>query len=127
MRITIACPVAMTSDANHLAMVLAFGPADALTYGEGTWQDDASNLYSAASGIIGSQFLGMATSTLVRPAWDTDNLVNMAGAARAQAAVALIQGDDSPLASPTQITAILGDDGLAALAAMGLAPVEADL
>jgi len=127
MRITIACPVAMTSDANQLAMVLAFGPADALTYGEGTWQDDASNLYSAASGIIGSQFLGMATSTLVRPAWDTDNLVNMAGAARAQAAVALIQGDDSPLASPTQITAILGDDGLAALAAMGLAPVEADL
>ena len=127
MRITIACPVAMTSDANQLAMVLAFGPADALTYGEGTWQDDASNLYSAASGIIGSQFLGMATSTLVRPAWDTENLVNMAGAARAQSAVALIQGDDSPLASPTQITAILGDDGLAALAAMGLAPVEADL
>ena len=127
MRITIACPIAMTSDANQLAMVLAFGPADALTYGEGTWQDDASNLYSAASGIIGSQFLGMATSTLVRPAWDTENLVNMAGAARAQAAVALIQGDDSPLASPTQITAILGDDGLAALAAMGLAPVEADL
>ena len=126
MRITIACPVAMTSDANQLAMVLAFGPADALTYGEGTWQDDASNLYSAASGIIGSQFLGMATSTLVRPAWDTDNLVNMAGAARAQAAVALIQGDDSPLASPTRITAIIGDDGLAALAAMGLVSVETD-
>jgi hypothetical protein len=126
MRITIACPVSMVSDANHLAMVLAFGPADALTYNGGTWQDDAGNLYSAASGIIGGRFLGMATSPLARPAWDTDNLVNMAGAGRAQAAVALIQGGDSPFASPTQITAILGDDGLAALAAMGLAPVETD-
>lgn len=126
MRITIACPVAMTSDANHLAMILAFGPADALTYNGGKWQDDAGNLYSAASGIIGSQFLGLATSPLARPAWDTDNVINMAGAARAQSAVALIQGDDSPLASPAQITAIIGDDGLAALAAMGLAPVETD-
>jgi len=116
----------MTPDANHLAMVLAFGPADALTYNGGTWQDGAGNLYSAASGIIGSQFLGLATSALARPAWDTGNVVNMAGAARAQAAVALIQGDESPLASPTQITAILSDDGLAALAAMGLFPVETD-
>jgi hypothetical protein len=125
MRITIACPVAMTSDANHLAMILAFGPADALTYNGGTWQDDAGNLYSAASGIIGSAFLGLATSALARPLWDTGNVVNMAGAGRAQAAVSLIQGDDSPLASPTRITAVIGDDGLAALAAMGLAPVEA--
>ena len=124
MRITISCPVAMTSDANHLAMVLGFGPADALTYNGGTWQDSAGNLYSAASGIIGSQFLGMATSALSRPEWDTDNAVNMAGAARAQEAVALIQGDASPIASPTRITAVLGDDGLAALALMGLAPVE---
>jgi len=116
----------MVSDANHLAMVLAFGPADALTYNGGTWKDDAGNLYSAASGIIGTQFLGLATSALARPSWDTDNLVNMAGAARAQAAVALIQGDDSPLASPTQITAILGEDGLAAIAAMGLTAVETD-
>jgi hypothetical protein len=69
----------------------------------------------------------MATSALSRPEWDADNAVNMAGAARAQAAVALIQGDDSPLASPARITAILGDDGLAALAAMGLVPVEVAL
>jgi hypothetical protein len=114
----------MVSDANHLAMVLAFGPADALTYSDGTWRDAAGNLYSAASGIIGSQFLGLATSPLARPAWDTTNHVNMAGAGRAQAAVSLIQGDDSPLASPTRITAIIGDDGLAALALMGLFTVD---
>jgi hypothetical protein len=124
MRITIACPVSMVSDANHLAMILAFGPADALTYNGGTWRDADGNLYSAASGIIGTQFLGLATSALARPSWDTDNVVNMTGAARAQAAVALIQDGASPLASPTQITAILGDDGLAALAVMGLVPVE---
>ena len=127
MRITIACPVAMVSDANQLAMVLAFGPADALTYSGGTWQDSDGALYAVASTVIGGGFVSRATSTLVRPEWDATNHVNMAGAIRAQAAVALIQGDDSPLASPTRITAIIGDDGLAALALMGLTPVEADL
>ena len=127
MRITISCPVAMTSDANHLAMVLGFGPADALTYTGGRWQDSDGALYAVASAVIGEGFVPRATTTLVRPAWDTTNHVNMAGAGRAQAAVALIQGDASPLASPTRITAIIGDDGLAALAAMGLTPVETAL
>ena len=127
MRITISCPVAMTSDANHLAMVLGFGPADALTYTGGRWQDSDGALYAVASAVIGGGFVPRATSALVRPEWDTDNLVNMTGAGRAQAAVALIQDGVSPLASPTRITAIIGDDGLAALAAMGLVPVEVTL
>jgi hypothetical protein len=116
----------MVSDANHLAMVLGFGPADALTYKGGRWQDSDGALYAVASTVIGGGFVSRATSTLARPEWDTTNHVNMAGAGRAQAAVALIQDGASPLASPTRITAIIGDDGLAALATMGLAPVETD-
>ena len=39
MRLTIACPNALRDDANQLAMVLGYGPADAETYGELNWQD----------------------------------------------------------------------------------------
>jgi hypothetical protein len=124
MRLTIAVPVADISDANHLAMVLASGPADALTYGAARWQDAAGNLYAGASTAIGAEFLGRATTALTRPDWDTTNLVNMAGAARAQAKVLLVQEGADPLAYPTQITATFGDDGLAAIAAMGLTSVD---
>ena len=39
MRLTIACPNALRDDANQLAIVLGYGPADAETYGELNWQD----------------------------------------------------------------------------------------
>jgi len=39
MRLTIACPATIRSDANQLAMVLGYGPADAETYGSLNWQD----------------------------------------------------------------------------------------
>ena len=39
MRLTIACPHALRDDANNLAMVLGYGPADAETYGELNWRD----------------------------------------------------------------------------------------
>ena len=38
MRLTIACPATLRSDANNLAMVLGYGPSDAETYGELNWQ-----------------------------------------------------------------------------------------
>lgn len=34
MRLTIICPAAHIADANNLAQVLGYGPADGLTYGE---------------------------------------------------------------------------------------------
>ena len=51
MRVTAACPEDLISDARHLAMVLGFGPEDADTYGEASWQDAAGNLYACASWI----------------------------------------------------------------------------
>ena len=39
MRVTIACPAALRSDANNLAMVLGYGPSDAKTYVALNWQD----------------------------------------------------------------------------------------
>lgn len=61
------------------------------------------------------------------PAWDSARQINLAGARRAQAAlVCWVAGaaGDVPQASPARLVVIGGMPGLAALAAMGLAPVE---
>jgi len=119
MRITVACPRALRSDANNLAMVMAFGPPDELTYGALNWQDADGNLYAAASFEVGPEWIGAAQSPLARPEWDTEPYtISMAAAARAQAA--LVFSVDPVPATPTSLTALAGENGLAALCAMGL-------
>jgi len=124
MRITIACPDALRDDANQLAMVLGYGPSDAETYGSLNWLDAGGNLYACASLIVSDAFTTTAQSGLQRPAWDTDNTVNMAGAGRAQAA--LVFSLTPVTATPDKLTACVGEDALAVLAAMGLTQVEVD-
>lgn len=130
MRITIACPAALIADANNLAMALAFGPADALTFREPSWQDAEGNLYSAASLEATDEWVAEAQDTLSRPEWDTDYTVNMAGAQRAQDALVFWvpseETPEPPTASPDALVAIGGVDGLAALDAMGLSRVPED-
>ncbi|RDE08435.1 hypothetical protein [Pelagibacterium lacus] len=130
MRITIACPAALIEDANNLAMALAFGPADALTFREPSWQDADGSLYSAASLEATDDWVAGAQTTLNRPEWDTDYTVNMAGAERAQDALYFWvpdeDGQEPPLASPGALVAIGAVDGLAALDAMGLSRVPED-
>jgi len=122
MRITIACPDALRADGNHFAMALGSGPAEALTYGSLNWLDTAGNLYACASLIVSDTFVSTAQSTLSRPAWDTDNHVNMDAARRAQAA--LVFSLTPVTAMPDKLTACVSDDALATLAAMGLTQVE---
>lgn len=124
MRLTIACPEAHRADANALAMVLGYGPCDAATFGGAGWQDGLGGRYAAASLIPDSgDFTARALgATLARPEWDVEPYaVNMAGALRAQAL--LVLGQPGDLADPARILATPGDDGPAALAAMGLTPV----
>ena len=125
MRLTIACPAAFVSDANHLAMVLAESKADQLTYAEPSWQDGSGNLYSVSSFEAGDTFVGKATSALVRPAWDTEQYISLAAARRAQARVVLAK-EPQP-ATTSIILALAGLDGLAALASMGLTLVPVAL
>jgi len=125
MRLTIACPEALRDDANQLAMVLGYGPDDAETYVALNWHDVGGNLYACASLIVSDTFTTAAQSGLQRPAWDTDNIIDMAGANRAQAALAFSL---TPVtAMPDKLTACAGDDALAVLAAMGLTQVEVDI
>jgi len=125
MRLTIACPELMRDDANNLAMVLGYGPSDAETYGSLNWLDTAGNLYACASLSVSDAFTTTAQSGLQRPAWDTDSHVNLAGANRAQAA--LLFSLTPVTAMPDKLTACVGDDALAVLAAMGLTQVEVDI
>lgn len=122
MRITVACPEALISDANNLAQVLAFGPADAMTYRGLNWRDAAGNLYAAASFEARDEWVIGAQAPLARPAWDTDQTISMAAARRAQAALVFAQ--EATPAMPDKLTALAGPDGPAALAMMGLSPVE---
>ena len=125
MRLTIACPDALRADGNHFAMVLGYGPADAETYVALNWQDADGNLYACASLIVSDTFVSKAQSTLSRPAWDVDNIIDMDAARRAQAAVVFSL---TPVAAmPDKLTACAGDDALATLAAMGLSQVEVDI
>jgi len=125
MRLSIACPATLRSDANNLAMVLGYGPADAETYVALNWQDAGGNLYAVASLPVSDTFTTDAQVALQRPAWDTDNIISMAAANRAQAA--LVFSLEPVLALPDKLTACAGDDALATLAAMGLTQVEVDI
>ena len=129
MRITVACPEALRDDANDLAMVLAFSEADANTYGALNWQDADGNLYAAASFIARPEWIMGAQSPLVRPEWDAEPYtISMAAANRAQAALVFWAGDgDVPQAAPDKLTAVIGDNGPAMLAAMGLSAVVVEI
>ena len=130
-RITAACPEALLSDANNLAMVLAQSEADNQTYQGLNWQDADGNLYAAASWPAQAEWVVGAQSALTRPAWDTEPyVINMAAANRAQAALVFWtpdMGGDVPQAVTDKLTAIGGMSGQDALTAMGLTPVPVEV
>jgi hypothetical protein len=128
MNLTIACPASLIEDANNLAMVLGLGPDDGRTYGPAAYEDAQGNAYSVANGAVSEAFLGAAQSALDRPEWDVEPYqVNMAAAQRAQAALVFAVYDPEaimPIASPAALVAIGGLDGLAAIEALGLTPIQ---
>lgn len=129
-RITAACPEALLSDANQLAMVLAESEADGETYRGLNWQDAEGNLYAAASWIAQLEWVAGAQGALIRPAWDPTEIIDMVAANRAQDALVFWTpeiGGEAPQAVTDKLTAIGGMSGQDALAAMGLTPVPVEL
>ena len=112
-------------DANALAMAIAYSEADGMTYRAATWEDANGQRYAAASWEARPEWVAAATQPLQRPAWDTESIIDMAAASRAQAALVFWMGEGAPpAASPLALTAIGGMSGPNALALMGLTPVE---
>lgn len=126
MRITAACPESLLYQSNNLAMVLAYSQADADTYKHLNWEDAQGNLYACASWESDPDFVIKATSPLVRPEWDAEQIIDMAAAEQAQAALVFSEGG-SPKATPTTLTAIGGMNGKDALMVMGLTLVPRDI
>lgn len=124
-RITLVCPEALIDDANHLAMTLGEGPAEALTFGAPGWKDQKGARYAVASLVVSEGWLGAAMRGLVRPAWDTPPYrVNLAGAQRAQARVlSFLSAEAMPVADPSAILLIAGSEATHAITAAGLARV----
>ncbi len=118
MRITAACPESLIADANHLAMCLGRGPGDALTYGLVSWWDEDGNAYSAASWETTPAWAQWAQTPVTRPAWDVDEIIDMAAAERAQAAMVFAEAPQR--ATPTVLLALVHSDGREALGLMGL-------
>jgi len=126
-RITIACPAAHVDDANQLAMVLGYGPADGITYSNVGYQDALGNLYACASLPVGDSFVSTATSQLQRPEWDTTDVVDMASASKAQARIViwgLTDGEAAPVATTDVILAMFHPDPIAVLALAGLTTTQ---
>lgn len=122
-RITAAASETILAAANQYAMVIGLSEAEEDTYIGLNWQDAQGNLYAATSFLVRPEWLQAAQAPLVRPAWDTGNVIDMALAVTGQAA---LRFSLSPIvASPSQITAIGGMDSLDAMAAMGLTIIDA--
>ena len=129
-RLTAACPEDLIYEANQLAMCLAYSTADGETFRAPCgWQDQAGNLYSAASWEASDSWITLAQEPLVRPAWDVDEVIDMDAANRAQEALVLWLGGDEtpPLAATNKLTLVAGDDAPASLSAMGLSAIQQPL
>lgn len=121
-RLTIACPAALVSDANALGAALGMSMADVETYRALAWQDAQGNRYACASLEVTEAWLEGAQRPLARPEWDSAAQIDMAAAARAQAAVVLLT-EPAP-AAPTDLTAMIWPEGREAIALMGLTAIE---
>lgn len=113
-----AVPEDLIFAANQLAMVVGYSEADGLTFEAPNSTDGAGNSYFARNIWSPVGLIPALQQPIVRPAWDTAEVIDLDAAAAAQAA--LVFPTEDLLATPTAITALTGMDGPDALAAMGL-------
>jgi len=126
--ITTACPVSMLDVGNHMAACLGESIHDLNTYGRVLRQDSNGVQYAICSTVATNAILFKSAGAAVRPAYDTDNLIDLDKAnAGLQALVIYPQGELTGPAMPTQITAYLNVDPTTALALMGLVEIENDV
>lgn len=123
MRITAAAPADLVYDCNQYAMALGFSEADGETYRGLNWQDSLGNLYAAASFDAREEWIFSAQSSLVRPEWDVNEIIDMDAAIKAQQSLIFYVINDeyaAPKANPLNLVAIAGCEGIEALSLMGL-------
>jgi len=125
-RIIAICPEAHVGDANHWMMALG----DSVEAWESTFATVGWRAGSAGQAVASwdatDDWMAAVLGVPVRPEGDTDNVINMAGAVRAQALVVLYDpasGDPVPQASASTIL-ILPGEPMAMAAAAGLVRID---
>lgn len=122
-----AAPEAKLANANQLAMVLGEGPADVNTWGHLIHQDAQGNRYSVRNLWVPMAWVAAAQAPLERPAWDTEDIIDMDAAMAAQTALRFWMAGmetEPPKASQDTLTALAGVDPTAGLAMLGLTAIE---
>lgn len=117
-RVSIAVPEELISDANQLARVVGYSELDGETFGSPNAEDADGNLYAFASGLVKPRFVTDVMNELVEPEWGAD----MEAAQRAQSLLQVSStesGEPFP-ADPERITAVIGWEAPDALEILGL-------
>jgi hypothetical protein len=125
--VTVFAHAADVEDARALAGYLNDEPASLSSF-KPRWQDAAGEIIHVASGPKSAAWRERATQPLGdRPAWDTGYSVNMTGAGRALDKLVIwspADGGTPPAPAPGRIVAVVGPDGVDALAMLGLRQIE---
>jgi len=129
-RVTIICPEALMPAAKELAMVYGYSEADRNTFGDTPgYQDTAGNLYAVASTVVRETFPATASAAPVRPAWDTEGVIDMMQVQAAWDALVVYDPETPVQAYPSRLLAIVNDDPQEALEWAGVTriPMEDDI
>jgi hypothetical protein len=114
----------LLDDANQLALVVGESMADLQTWVATPFQRDGVR-YATRDLWVPQGWIEGITGPLQRPAWDVDEQIDMDAAARAQAAILLVDASEGiQPASPGKIIAVLGADIDAAITAWGITLIE---
>jgi hypothetical protein len=106
------CPEALFDIANRFAMVIGEGPAEALTWRSAPFEKDGTR-YATYNLLLSPGAFAIASQPLVRPEWDTEEVIDMDKATLCQSRVdfvdvaALEEGDPFPQPNPERILVLL--------------------
>ena len=129
--LTVAVPESDLAGANHLAACLGWlegwPPSEWFAAFRAQYRDTDGNQYRVMSCLVGNTFLENAAmlGPVNRPIADTENLINLTSARLVQSKIVAWTGVGVvPRATADRVISVAGMDGVAALSAMGLTPVQ---
>lgn len=128
-RVTLACPQGLISEANQLMMILGNGPEDGKSFLYANWETDQGVAYCAASTMVGEEWIRRISFKLVRPEWDVEPyVIDLDAAERARYALVTLRAEEvsrEALRDTDKIAVVVNMPGRSALNALGLKQIQA--
>lgn len=82
--LAVICPVSIKNDANQLAATLGLSMSELETFTAPTYEDADGDAYCISFGGVSSTFKLAVQQPLVRPEYDTEEVIDLAAASNAQ-------------------------------------------